>query len=91
MRRTDFHFDLPAALIACHPAPQRSGSRLLPLEGATGALTDRQFRDLPGLLRQGDLLGIYPEGTRSPDGRLYRGRTGPARMSLAAPAPVKPP
>jgi 1-acyl-sn-glycerol-3-phosphate acyltransferase len=42
------------------------------------------------ILRQGDLLGIYPEGTRSPDGRLYRGRTGPARMSLAAPAPVIP-
>ena len=56
MRRTDFHFDLPDALIARHPAPQRSGSRLLHLEGATGALTDRQFRDLPGLLRQGDLL-----------------------------------
>jgi S-adenosylmethionine:tRNA ribosyltransferase-isomerase len=56
MRRTDFHFDLPDALIARHPAPQRSGSRLLHLEGATGALTDRRFRDLPGLLRQGDLL-----------------------------------
>ncbi|MEY2920268.1 MAG: hypothetical protein RL261_1573, partial [Pseudomonadota bacterium] len=56
MRRTDFHFDLPAALIASHPAPQRSGSRLLHLEGATGRLTDRRFRDLPGLLRQGDLL-----------------------------------
>jgi S-adenosylmethionine:tRNA ribosyltransferase-isomerase len=56
MRRTDFHFDLPDALIASHPAPQRSGSRLLHLEGATGAVTDRRFRDLPGLLRQGDLL-----------------------------------
>jgi S-adenosylmethionine:tRNA ribosyltransferase-isomerase len=56
MRRTDFHFDLPDALIARHPAPQRSGSRLLHLEGATGALRDRQFRELPGLLRQGDLL-----------------------------------
>lgn len=56
MRRTDFHFDLPDALIARHPAPQRSGSRLLHLVGATGSLTDRQFRDLPSLLRQGDLL-----------------------------------
>jgi S-adenosylmethionine:tRNA ribosyltransferase-isomerase len=56
MRRTDFHFDLPDALIARHPAPQRSASRLLHLEGATGALTDRRFRELPGLLRQGDLL-----------------------------------
>ncbi len=43
-----------------------------------------------GVLREGNLLGIYPEGTRSPDGRLYRGRTGPARMALAAPAPVIP-
>ncbi|MCU0301687.1 MAG: 1-acyl-sn-glycerol-3-phosphate acyltransferase [Candidatus Nanopelagicales bacterium] len=42
------------------------------------------------VLREGSLLGVYPEGTRSPDGRLYRGRTGPARMALAAPAPVIP-
>ena len=32
--------------------------------------------------REGKLLGIYPEGTRSPDGRLYRGKTGVARMAL---------
>ena len=56
MRRTDFHFDLPDALIARHPAPERSDSRLLHLDGATGALADRQFRDLPRLLRAGDLL-----------------------------------
>jgi 1-acyl-sn-glycerol-3-phosphate acyltransferase len=42
------------------------------------------------LLRQGELLGIYPEGTRSPDGRLYRGKTGVARVALGAPAPVLP-
>ncbi len=56
MRRTDFQFDLPDALIARHPAPQRSGSRLLHLDGATGPLADRQFRQLPDLLRAGDLL-----------------------------------
>lgn len=36
------------------------------------------------------LLGIYPEGTRSPDGRLYKGKTGPARMALQAGCPVVP-
>jgi len=42
------------------------------------------------VLRRGELLGIYPEGTRSPDGRLYRGRTGVARMALEAGCPVLP-
>jgi 1-acyl-sn-glycerol-3-phosphate acyltransferase len=36
------------------------------------------------ILSQGDSIGIYPEGTRSPDGRLYRGKTGPVRMALEA-------
>ncbi len=42
------------------------------------------------VLRHGDLLGIYPEGTRSPDGRLYRGKTGVARMALESGAIVVP-
>ena len=42
------------------------------------------------MLGRGDLLGIYPEGTRSPDGTLYRGRTGIARMALEAHVPVVP-
>ncbi|WP_457319984.1 tRNA preQ1(34) S-adenosylmethionine ribosyltransferase-isomerase QueA [Roseateles sp. P5_E11] len=50
----DFDFDLPPELIAQHPAPERSGSRLL---DATGAMhVDRVFRELPGLLNAGDLL-----------------------------------
>jgi 1-acyl-sn-glycerol-3-phosphate acyltransferase len=42
------------------------------------------------LLAEGHLLGIYPEGTRSPDGRLYKGKTGVARLALKAGVPVIP-
>ena len=42
------------------------------------------------LLNEGHVLGIYPEGTRSPDGRLYKGKTGVARMALEAGVPVVP-
>ena len=41
-------------------------------------------------VRSGRLLGVYPEGTRSPDGRLYRGKTGVARMAINAGVPVVP-
>jgi S-adenosylmethionine:tRNA ribosyltransferase-isomerase len=56
MRRADFSFELPPELIAQAPLPERSASRLLCLDGATGALQDRHFTDLPQLLRAGDLL-----------------------------------
>lgn len=42
------------------------------------------------VLEEGNIFGIYPEGTRSPDGRLYRGRTGIARLALMTGAPVVP-
>ncbi|MFC5041315.1 1-acyl-sn-glycerol-3-phosphate acyltransferase [Ornithinimicrobium kibberense] len=42
------------------------------------------------VLRRGELFGIYPEGTRSPDGRLYRGKTGMARLAVAADVPIVP-
>jgi S-adenosylmethionine:tRNA ribosyltransferase-isomerase len=51
---SDFDFVLPEALIAQHPAPERSGSRLL--DGRSSPPTDRIFRELPSLLRAGDLL-----------------------------------
>ncbi|MFI1988433.1 lysophospholipid acyltransferase family protein [Actinoplanes sp. NPDC020271] len=41
-------------------------------------------------LKGGDLVAVYPEGTRSPDGRLYRGRTGVARLATAAGVPIIP-
>jgi S-adenosylmethionine:tRNA ribosyltransferase-isomerase len=56
MRTTDFDFDLPEALIAQFPAPQRSGSRLLRLDGKNGQLEDRWFRELPEFLGGNDLL-----------------------------------
>ncbi|MEK6648196.1 MAG: lysophospholipid acyltransferase family protein [Actinomycetota bacterium] len=42
------------------------------------------------VLAQGNCLGIYPEGTRSPDGRLYKGRTGIARLAIESGAPIVP-
>ncbi|HJZ27890.1 MAG TPA: lysophospholipid acyltransferase family protein, partial [Streptosporangiaceae bacterium] len=42
------------------------------------------------VLAAGHVLGIYPEGTRSPDGRLYRGKTGVARLAIESGAPVVP-
>ena len=56
MRRSDFRYALPPELIAQYPAPERGESALLVLDGATGAVADRAFRDLPELLRPGDLL-----------------------------------
>jgi S-adenosylmethionine:tRNA ribosyltransferase-isomerase len=56
VRRADFNYDLPDELIAQAPLPERSASRLLTLDGATGTLADRSFRDLSQLLRAGDLL-----------------------------------
>ena len=56
MQRTDFHFELPAELIAQRPVTPRSASRLLVLDGESGVLADRNFRELPRLLRAGDVL-----------------------------------
>jgi S-adenosylmethionine:tRNA ribosyltransferase-isomerase len=55
MQRSDFFFELPEELIAQYPTPQRTGSRLLHLN-RDGVVTDRYFRDLPSLLKAGDLL-----------------------------------
>jgi S-adenosylmethionine:tRNA ribosyltransferase-isomerase len=56
MQRTDFHFELPQGLIAQRPVTPRSASRLLVLDGASGVPADRTFRELPLLLREGDVL-----------------------------------
>ncbi len=69
MRRSDFNYTLPDTLIAQRPPAARGASRLLCLDGRSGALNDRVFRDLPGLLRPGDLL-VFND-TRVIPARLY--------------------
>ena len=67
MDRTAFHYDLPRELIAQHALPERSGSRLLVLRGESSE--DRQFSELPALLRPGDLLVL--NDTRVIQARLH--------------------
>ncbi|WP_353508997.1 lysophospholipid acyltransferase family protein [Intrasporangium sp.] len=62
----------------------------LPVDRSGGKASTAALNSGLRVLRKGELLGIYPEGTRSPDGRLYRGRTGLARMALESGAPVLP-
>ena len=56
MRKRDFDYQLPPHLIAQQPLAERRASRLLALDGGANSLEDRQFGDLPTLLRAGDLL-----------------------------------
>ncbi len=62
----------------------------LPIDRSGGKASEASLNTGLQVLGRGELLGIYPEGTRSPDGRLYRGRTGIARMALEARVPVVP-
>jgi 1-acyl-sn-glycerol-3-phosphate acyltransferase len=66
------------------------GTGTIPVDRSGGqaaqAALDTQLR----VLKSGNIAGIYPEGTRSPDGRLYRGKTGVARLALRSGAPVVP-
>jgi 1-acyl-sn-glycerol-3-phosphate acyltransferase len=67
-----------------------SGVGQIPVDRSGGEASERALRTGLRVLAQDQLLGIYPEGTRSPDGRLYRGKTGVARLALEARAPVIP-
>jgi S-adenosylmethionine:tRNA ribosyltransferase-isomerase len=80
MQRTDFHFELPQELIAQRPTDERSASRLLTLDGLTGAYADRQFRDLPSLLRPHDLL-IFND-TRVIPARVFGEKPSGGRVEL---------
>ena len=75
---SDFDFALPPELIAQHPAPERSGSRLL--DGSGEVPVDRRFRDLPALLREGDLL-IFND-TRVVKARLFGEKPSGGKLEL---------
>jgi len=62
----------------------------LPIDRSGGKASEASLNTGLRVLAQGQVLGIYPEGTRSPDGRLFRGRTGIARMALESKVPVIP-
>ncbi|MEI6374997.1 MAG: lysophospholipid acyltransferase family protein [Actinomycetes bacterium] len=62
----------------------------VPLDRTGGRAAEAAMSTSMRILSEGSLLGIYPEGTRSPDSRLYRGRTGVARLALDAGVPVIP-
>ena len=62
----------------------------VPVDRASASAAQAALDTAVRLLRDQKMLGIYPEGTRSPDGRLYKGKTGVARMALEADVPVIP-
>ncbi|GAA4761875.1 lysophospholipid acyltransferase family protein [Microbacterium gilvum] len=66
------------------------GTGQIPLDRSGGSASEAALNTALQVVGRGDLLGIYPEGTRSPDGKLYRGRTGLARMALEARVPIIP-
>lgn len=63
---------------------------VMPVYRQGGDAGEASLRRGQEILEDGELLGIYPEGTRSGDGRLYRGKTGPVRLALRTGAPVLP-
>jgi 1-acyl-sn-glycerol-3-phosphate acyltransferase len=67
-----------------------SGVGTVPIDRSGGKASEAALRTGLRILREGNVLGIYPEGTRSPDGRLYKGKTGVARLALESRAPVIP-
>jgi 1-acyl-sn-glycerol-3-phosphate acyltransferase len=66
------------------------GTGCIPVDRSGGRAAQAAIDTGMRVLSEGNIFGIYPEGTRSPDGRLYRGKTGVARMALESGAPVIP-
>jgi 1-acyl-sn-glycerol-3-phosphate acyltransferase len=67
-----------------------TGAGQVPIDRTSASAAENAIQTGLRILREGEILGIYPEGTRSPDGRLFRGKTGIARMTLETGAPVVP-
>jgi 1-acyl-sn-glycerol-3-phosphate acyltransferase len=67
-----------------------AGVGQVPVDRSGGRASEAAIRTGLRILGEGSLLGIYPEGTRSPNGTLYRGKTGVARMAMDAQVPVLP-
>ncbi|GLU38600.1 tRNA preQ1(34) S-adenosylmethionine ribosyltransferase-isomerase QueA [Pseudomonas sp. R3.Fl] len=80
MRVADFHFDLPEALIARHPLAERRASRLLVLDGPSGALSHRHFADLLEYLRPGDLMVF--NNTRVIPARLFGQKESGGKLEI---------
>lgn len=80
MRVADFHFDLPEALIARHPLPERRSSRLLVLDGPSGELSHRQFADVLGFLQPGDLMVF--NNTRVIPARLFGQKASGGKLEI---------
>ncbi len=87
MRRSDFTYELPEELIAQQPLAERSASRLLTLDGASGALADRRMRDLPSLVNPGDLL-VFND-TRVIPARLYAAKDTGGKVELLLERPLE--
>jgi len=67
-----------------------AGVGQVPVDRSGGRASEAAIRTGLRILSEGNLLGIYPEGTRSPNGTLYRGKTGVARMAMEAQVPIVP-
>jgi 1-acyl-sn-glycerol-3-phosphate acyltransferase len=67
-----------------------SGAGQVPIDRSGASAADGALSAAKRILGSGELFGIYPEGTRSHDGRLYRGKTGVARLALETRVPVVP-
>ncbi|HEY2999762.1 MAG TPA: lysophospholipid acyltransferase family protein [Acidimicrobiales bacterium] len=63
---------------------------MIPIDRRGGDASTRALDAAAGVLARGELFGIYPEGTRSRDGKLHKGHTGPARLALRTGAPLVP-